>query len=53
VVDCGFSVEQDEEIVYDTMARGATVPRSRLEAADVVLCVCSADRSACSGRCGR
>jgi len=44
VVDCGFSVEQDEEIVYDTMAprrNGATI--ATLEAADVVLCVCSAD----------
>lgn len=44
VLDCGFSVEQDEEIVYDTMAprrNGATI--ATLEAADVVLCVASAD----------
>ncbi|HEX3814883.1 MAG TPA: hypothetical protein VHX59_18770 [Mycobacteriales bacterium] len=44
VVDCAFSVEQDEEIVYDTMAprrNGATV--AALESADVVLCVASAD----------
>jgi MinD-like ATPase involved in chromosome partitioning or flagellar assembly len=44
VVDCAFSIEQDEEIVYDTMAprrNGATI--ATLEAADQVLCVCSAD----------
>ncbi|MGI8695233.1 MAG: AAA family ATPase [Mycobacteriales bacterium] len=44
VVDCGFSVEQDEEISYDTMAprrNGATV--AALQSADVVLCVGGAD----------
>lgn len=44
VVDCGFSVEQDEELVYDT-----TVPRrnaatiAAIEAADDILVVGSAD----------
>lgn len=44
VVDCGFSVEQDEEIAYDTMAprrNGATI--AALGTADVVLCVGGAD----------
>ncbi len=44
VVDCGFCVEQDEEIAYDTMAprrNGATI--AALAAADVVLCVGGAD----------
>jgi Flp pilus assembly CpaE family ATPase len=44
VVDCGFSVEQDEEIAYDTMAprrNGATL--AVLAAADIVLCVGGAD----------
>lgn len=44
VIDCGFSIEQDEEIAYDTMAprrNGATI--AALEAADVVLCVGAAD----------
>jgi MinD-like ATPase involved in chromosome partitioning or flagellar assembly len=44
VVDCGFSLEQDEELVYDVAAprrNGATT--AALEAADVVLAVGSAD----------
>jgi MinD-like ATPase involved in chromosome partitioning or flagellar assembly len=44
VVDCGFSLELDEEISYDTSAprrNGATV--EALERADVVLVVGSAD----------
>ena len=44
VVDCGFCVEQDEEIAYDTMAprrNGATI--AALAAADVVVCVGGAD----------
>lgn len=44
VVDCGFSLEQDEEISFDTMAprrNGATL--STLEHADVVLAVGAAD----------
>jgi len=44
VVDCGFGLEQDEELSYDTMAprrNGATL--TVLEEADVVLVVGSAD----------
>ena len=44
VVDCGFSLEQDEELAYDTAAprrNGATL--TVLEAADVVLVVGAAD----------
>jgi MinD-like ATPase involved in chromosome partitioning or flagellar assembly len=44
VVDCGFCLEQDEELAYDTMAprrNGTTL--AVLEAADVVLAVGSAD----------
>ena len=44
VVDCGFSLEQDEELVYDTMAprrNGATL--EALDVADVVLVIGSAD----------
>jgi Flp pilus assembly CpaE family ATPase len=44
VVDCGFSLERDEEIAYDTAAprrNGATL--AILAAADVVLCVGGAD----------
>lgn len=44
VVDCGFSLEQDEELSYDTAAprrNGATL--AVVEAADVVLCVGTAD----------
>lgn len=44
VVDCGFSLEQDEELVYDVAAprrNGATT--ATLLAADVVLVVGSAD----------
>lgn len=44
VVDCGFSLEQDEELVYDVAAprrNGATT--TALQAADVVLAVASAD----------
>lgn len=44
VVDCGFSLEQDEELAYDTLAprrNGATL--AVLEQADVVLAVGSAD----------
>lgn len=44
VVDCGFCLEQDEELAYDTMAprrNAATI--AALEAADTVLAVGSAD----------
>jgi MinD-like ATPase involved in chromosome partitioning or flagellar assembly len=44
VVDCGFCLEDDEELSYDTQAprrNGATL--TALEAADVVLAVGSAD----------
>jgi Flp pilus assembly CpaE family ATPase len=44
VVDCGFCLEQDEELSYDTAAprrNGATL--AVLEAADTVLCVGAAD----------
>lgn len=44
VVDCGFALEQDEELAYDTLAprrNGATL--AILEQADVVLAVGSAD----------
>jgi MinD-like ATPase involved in chromosome partitioning or flagellar assembly len=44
VVDCGFSLEQDEEITYDTLAprrNGATL--AALAAADLVVAVGSAD----------
>jgi len=44
VVDCGFAVEQDEELAYDTSAprrNGATL--AALELADTVLAVGSAD----------
>jgi Flp pilus assembly CpaE family ATPase len=44
VVDCGFSLEQDEELSYDTAAprrNGATL--AALETADTVLCVGAAD----------
>jgi MinD-like ATPase involved in chromosome partitioning or flagellar assembly len=44
VVDCGFSIEEDEELSFDTAAprrNGATI--AVLEAADTVLCVSGAD----------
>jgi MinD-like ATPase involved in chromosome partitioning or flagellar assembly len=44
VVDCGFSLERDEEITYDTAAprrNGATL--AVLAAADTVICVGGAD----------
>lgn len=44
VVDCGFCLEQDEELAYDTAAprrNGATL--AVLRAADTVVCVGSAD----------
>lgn len=44
VVDCGFSLESDEELSYDTLAprrNGATL--AALDAADVVLAVGAAD----------
>ena len=44
VVDCGFSLEQDEEIVYDTMAprrNAATI--ASLQVADTVLAVGAGD----------
>jgi Flp pilus assembly CpaE family ATPase len=44
VVDCGFCLEQDEELAYDTLAprrNGATL--AVLEAADVVVSVAAAD----------
>jgi Flp pilus assembly CpaE family ATPase len=44
VIDCGFSLEEDEELSFDTAAprrNGATL--TVLEAADEVLCVSGAD----------
>jgi MinD-like ATPase involved in chromosome partitioning or flagellar assembly len=44
VVDCGFSLERDEELAYDTAAprrNGATL--AALDAADLVVCVGGAD----------
>ena len=44
VVDCGFSLEDDEELVYDTMAprrNGATL--ATLSAADAIVAVVAAD----------
>ncbi len=44
IVDCGFSLEQDEELAYDTMAprrNGATL--TALGEADLVLAVVAAD----------
>ncbi|MCW2574557.1 MAG: ATPase involved in chromosome partitioning [Modestobacter sp.] len=44
IVDCGFSLEEDEELSFDTAAprrNGATL--TVLEAADEVLCVSGAD----------
>jgi Flp pilus assembly CpaE family ATPase len=44
VVDCGFNLEQDEELSYDTAAprrNGATM--AALESADTVICVGAAD----------
>ncbi|MGB9378973.1 MAG: hypothetical protein WCB04_15825, partial [Mycobacteriales bacterium] len=44
VIDCGFSLEQDEELVYDTVAprrNAATI--AALEAADTVLAVGAGD----------
>jgi MinD-like ATPase involved in chromosome partitioning or flagellar assembly len=44
VVDCGFCLEEDEELAYDTMAprrNGATL--AALEAADTVLAIGAAD----------
>jgi MinD-like ATPase involved in chromosome partitioning or flagellar assembly len=44
VIDCGFCLEQDEELAYDTVAprrNGATL--AVLEAADVVVAVAAAD----------
>jgi MinD-like ATPase involved in chromosome partitioning or flagellar assembly len=44
VIDCGFCLEQDEELAYDTAAprrNGATL--AALEAADTVLAVAAAD----------
>lgn len=44
IIDCGFSLEQDEEITYDTAAprrNGATFVA--LEAADTPICVAAAD----------
>jgi MinD-like ATPase involved in chromosome partitioning or flagellar assembly len=44
VIDCGFSLEQDEEIVYDTVApRRNAVTLAALAAADTVLAVGAAD----------
>ena len=44
VVDCGFCLEQDEELAYDTMApRRNAATTTTLGAADVVLLVASAD----------
>jgi MinD-like ATPase involved in chromosome partitioning or flagellar assembly len=44
VVDCGFNLERDEEVAFDTMAprrNGATL--ATLQAADTVVCVGGAD----------
>jgi Flp pilus assembly CpaE family ATPase len=44
VVDCGFSLEQDEEIVYDTAApRRNAATLTALDAADTILAVGAAD----------
>jgi Flp pilus assembly CpaE family ATPase len=44
VVDCGFSLEDDEELSFDTAApRRNGVTLAVLEAADTVLCVTGAD----------
>ena len=44
VVDCGFGLERDEELVYDTLApRRNAATLTALEAADVVLAVGAAD----------
>ena len=44
VVDCGFGLERDEELVYDTVApRRNASTLTALEAADVVLAVGSGD----------
>jgi Flp pilus assembly CpaE family ATPase len=44
VVDCAFSLEQDEELSFDTAApRRNGVTLTVLEAADTVLCVSGAD----------
>jgi Flp pilus assembly CpaE family ATPase len=44
VVDCAFSLEEDEELSFDTAApRRNGVTLTVLEAADVVLCVSGAD----------
>lgn len=44
VVDCGFSLEDDEELSFDTAApRRNGVTLSVLESADTVLCVTGAD----------
>jgi Flp pilus assembly CpaE family ATPase len=44
VVDCGFSLEQDEELAFDTMApRRNGVTLAALRAADTVICVGGAD----------
>ncbi len=44
VVDCGFCLEQDEEVSYDTVApRRNAATLATLAEADVVLCVSGAD----------
>jgi MinD-like ATPase involved in chromosome partitioning or flagellar assembly len=44
VVDCAFSLEEDEELSFDTAApRRNGVTLTALEAADIVLCVSGAD----------
>ena len=44
VVDCSFSLEDDEELSFDTAApRRNGVTLAVLEAADTVLCVSGAD----------
>ncbi|MGH3098757.1 MAG: AAA family ATPase [Streptosporangiales bacterium] len=44
VVDCGFSLEEDEELSYDTLApRRNAATLSALAAADDVVAVCAAD----------
>ncbi|MBO0829598.1 MAG: hypothetical protein J2P24_17630, partial [Streptosporangiales bacterium] len=44
VVDCGFSLEEDEELSYDTTApRRNAATLSALQSADDVVAVCAAD----------
>ena len=52
VVDCGFCLEDDEELSYDTLApRRNAATLTALEAADGLLVSALPIRSACSGWC--